>query len=153
PDNLAYVMYTSGSTGEPKGVEITHRGVTQLVRANHLAGFGPDEVFLHLSPLAFDASTLEIWGTLSNGGTLALFPPRVPDLAGLAEQARGCGVTSIFLTTGLFHQLAQLADNGLGTLGPLRQLVTGGEALSAAHAGRALCALPATALINIYGPT
>jgi len=62
PDNLAYVMYTSGSTGEPKGVGITHRGVTQLVRANHLAGFGPDEVFLHLAPLAFDASTLEIWG-------------------------------------------------------------------------------------------
>ena len=58
----AYVMYTSGSTGKPKGVVVTHRNVVRLVTAQTYADFGPDQVFLHLAPLAFDASTLEIWG-------------------------------------------------------------------------------------------
>src|SRR6185436_504820 len=60
PDNLAYVMYTSGSTGRPKGVAVTHRNVVRLVRGSDFARFGPEEAFLHLAPLAFDASTLEL---------------------------------------------------------------------------------------------
>src|SRR5439155_1317944 len=66
-ENLAYVSYTSGSTGRPKGVCVPHRGVVRLVKATNYARFGPQEVFLQLAPIAFDASTLEIWGALLDG--------------------------------------------------------------------------------------
>ncbi len=64
---LAYISFTSGSTGRPKGVAIPHRGVLRLVRGGY-ARFGPDQVFLQLAPVAFDASTFEIWGALLHGG-------------------------------------------------------------------------------------
>src|SRR6185436_5259849 len=71
-ENLAYVMFTSGSTGEPQGVAAMHRNVVRLVKGADYATFGPDEVFLQLSSPSFDASTFEIWGALLNGGRLAL---------------------------------------------------------------------------------
>jgi non-ribosomal peptide synthetase component F len=75
PDNLVYVMFTSGSTGVPKGVAVPHRGVVRLVRGSRYADLGPDEVFLQLAPYAFDASTFELWGALLHGGRLAIAPP------------------------------------------------------------------------------
>src|SRR5207247_88448 len=77
-ENLAYVSYTSGSTGRPKGVCVPHRGVVRLVRNTNFARFGRDEKFLQLAPIAFDASTLEIWGALLNGAKLVVFPARTP---------------------------------------------------------------------------
>jgi amino acid adenylation domain-containing protein len=150
PDNLAYVIYTSGSSGTPKGVGVVHRSVVSLMRESWSLDLGPDQVFLQVAPLAFDASTLEIWGPLLNGARLALFPPGLPDLDGLRDMVERQGVTSITLTTTLFHQLA---ESGLGALRPLRQLLVGGEALSPLHARRAWRELPATVLINAYGPT
>ncbi|HEY3110881.1 MAG TPA: amino acid adenylation domain-containing protein, partial [Chloroflexota bacterium] len=73
-ENLAYVMYTSGSTGTPKGVAVTHRNVVRLVKETDYARLGADEVVLQFAPLAFDASTLELWGPLANGGRLAVVP-------------------------------------------------------------------------------
>ena len=69
-DNLAYVMYTSGSTGQPKGVSVVHRGIVRLVRGVDYAAFGPDQSWLQISTPSFDAATLEIWGPLINGGRL-----------------------------------------------------------------------------------
>ena len=66
-DNLAYVMYTSGSTGQPKGVMVCHRAVVRLVKNTNYIDLGEREVFLQFSPISFDASTLEIWGALLNG--------------------------------------------------------------------------------------
>ena len=57
-----------------------HRGVARLVKGTNYATFSPDEIFLQLSPLAFDASTLEIWGALANGAKLVIFPPKTPSL-------------------------------------------------------------------------
>jgi len=83
--NLAYVSYTSGSTGRPKGVCVPHRGVVRLVRNTNFARFGPDEILLQLAPVAFDASTLEIWGALLNGAKLMVFPPGTASLTELGE--------------------------------------------------------------------
>ncbi|MCP3145384.1 non-ribosomal peptide synthetase, partial [Pyxidicoccus xibeiensis] len=66
-DALAYVMFTSGSTGQPKGVCVPHRAIARLVKSNSFMRFGPQEVWLQAAPVAFDASTLEIWGALLNG--------------------------------------------------------------------------------------
>src|SRR6202020_911918 len=71
-EKLAYVMYTSGSTGNPKGVLVPHRAVLRLVKNNSFASFSADEVFLQLAPLSFDASTFEIWGALLNGARLVI---------------------------------------------------------------------------------
>src|SRR6185369_16977973 len=79
--NLAYITYTSGSTGQPKGVQVLHRGVVRLVKENDYAHLGQDEVCLQFAPLAFDASTFEIWGVLLNGGRLVLMPPGATTLA------------------------------------------------------------------------
>ena len=148
--DLAHVLYTSGSTGEPKGVAVVHRGVVRLVRGTDYARFGPDEVFLQAAPTSFDASTFEIWGALLNGGRLVVLSARTPGLDDLAEAIRRHGVTTLWLTAGLFHLAV---DERLRDLASLRQLLAGGDALSPSRVRRALEALPGCALINGYGPT
>ncbi|MEA2694498.1 MAG: hypothetical protein QOJ16_3885, partial [Acidobacteriota bacterium] len=150
PESLAYVMFTSGSTGRPKGVGVVHRGVARLVLETGYARFGPDEVWLQLAPTAFDAATLEIWGALLHGGRLVLPPPGAPTLLELGAALARHGVTSLWLTAGLFHAMV---EENLPALRPLRQLLAGGDVLSPAHVARALAALPETRLINGYGPT
>ena len=150
PHNLAYVSYTSGSTGRPKGVCIPHRGVVRLVKNTDFARFGPEEVFLQFAPIAFDASTLEIWGALLNGGRLVIFPPGPASLADLGAVIEKKGITTLWLTAGLFHQMI---EEQLDSLQNVRQLLAGGDVLSVPHVIRALEQLPRTQLINGYGPT
>jgi amino acid adenylation domain-containing protein len=150
--SLAYVMYTSGSTGHPKGVEVRHEGVARLVYPSGRVPFalGPDEVCLQIAPAAFDASTLEIWAALANGGHLVLFPAETPSLDEIAAVVRRHGVTSLWLTTGLFHQMV---ERGLGDLTSLRQLLCGGDVLSPAHTEEALRQIPGVQVVAAYGPT
>ena len=149
-DDLAYVMYTSGSTGRPKGVEVIHRGVVRLVKNADYCHLGPDEVILQLAPVSFDASTFEIWGSLLNGGRLVLYPGERPSLDNLGTLIREQGVTTLWLTAGLFHVMV---DERLEDLGTLRQLLAGGDVLSPTHVKRCLEAHPHLRLINGYGPT
>ncbi|HEX3554223.1 MAG TPA: amino acid adenylation domain-containing protein [Thermoanaerobaculia bacterium] len=150
PASLAYVMYTSGSTGRPKGVAVTHRGIVRLLLGVSYVELGPRETFLQLAPQSFDASTLEIWGPLLHGGRLVLHGARVPSLDELGEALARHGVTSLWLTAGLLHQMI---ERNLPGLAPLRQLLAGGDALSPRHVRELLAALPALRLINGYGPT
>ncbi|HEY6322453.1 MAG TPA: amino acid adenylation domain-containing protein, partial [Thermoanaerobaculia bacterium] len=149
-DSLAYVMVTSGSTGEPKLVAVVHRAVARLVLRTDYACFGPEEVWLQLAPAAFDASTLEIWGALLHGGRLVIYPPGVPSPEELGEVLAAQRVSSLWLTAGLFQQMVETNVAGLA---PLRQLLAGGEALPPAAVAKALAALPGCRLINGYGPT
>jgi len=147
---LAYVMYTSGSTGTPKGVAVTHRNVVRLVRGTGYADLGPEQTWLQLAPVSFDAATLEIWAPLLNGGRLVLFPGDRPALDDLAAVIERQGVTSLWLTAGLFQQMVDHQPEGLR---PLRQLLTGGDVVPPAQARKVLEALPGLTLIDGYGPT
>jgi amino acid adenylation domain-containing protein len=150
PDNLAYVMYTSGSTGVPKGVSITHRNVVRLVKETNYFTFDRAQVFLQNAPLSFDASTFEIWGSLLNGACLVLMPPHLPALGELGEVFRQYGITTVWLTAGLFHLMVDERPQDLATL---RHLLAGGDVLFPSHVRRALDALNKGQLINGYGPT
>ncbi|NEQ47692.1 MAG: amino acid adenylation domain-containing protein [Leptolyngbya sp. SIOISBB] len=149
-ETLAYVLYTSGSTGQPKGVCTPHRGVVRLVTDTDYVEFGPHEVFLQAASLSFDASTFEIWGALLNGGQLVLLPTPIPTLGDLANAIAQHQVTTLWLTAGLFHLMV---DEQIEALKPVRQLLAGGDVLSGAHVRKALSQLPHTRLINGYGPT
>ncbi|HMB54278.1 MAG TPA: amino acid adenylation domain-containing protein, partial [Thermoanaerobaculia bacterium] len=149
-DALAYVMYTSGSTGRPKGVAVPHRAVARLVRGGGFADLGPEQTFLLFAPLAFDASTLELWGPLLNGGRLVVMPAGRTTLAELGETLGSRGVTTVWLTAGLFHQMV---DEELPSLAGLDQLLAGGDVLSPSHVARVVSELPGVAMIDGYGPT
>jgi len=148
--DLAYVMYTSGSTGQPKGVQIPQRGVVRLVRGANYVDLDAEQVHLLLAPIAFDASTFELWGALLNGARCVCFPDEAPTIQALGEVIRREGVTTLWLTASLFNMIV---DEAPETLAGTKQLLTGGEALSIAHVRRAQAALPDTQLINGYGPT
>jgi amino acid adenylation domain-containing protein len=150
PETLAYVIYTSGSTGRPKGVSVPHRGVVRLACGGGFARLGPQEVFLQLSPASFDACVLEIWGCLLNGGRLVVPPPGPPTLEELGRMVRDHGVTTLWLTAGLFHLMV---DERIDDLRGVRQLLAGGDVLSAAHVEKVLRELPGCRMINGYGPT
>lgn len=145
--NLAYVIYTSGSTGTPKGVTIEQHSVVRLVRNTNYAKLGPDEVLLQLAPIFFDAATFEIWGALLNGGKLVIAPARALSTREIGEIIRDRQITTLFLTTSLFHRMA---DERVEDLRPLRQLISGGDVLLPGLVRKAALT---TLVIDGYGPT
>ncbi|HSU14721.1 non-ribosomal peptide synthetase [Longimicrobium sp.] len=149
-ENAAYVIYTSGSTGRPKGVVVPHRAVLRLVMNGGFAEMGAGETWLQMVPASFDVSTFEVWGPLLNGARMALYPAGTPDPAAVGAFIRRHGVTSAWMTSALFHQVV---DQDLAAFAPLRQLMSGGDVVSAPHAARVMEAHPALRVINGYGPT
>ncbi len=149
PDQVAYAMFTSGSTGIPKGVMATHRNVVALAVDRAFASGSPRRVLLH-SPLAFDASTYEIWVPLLSGGTVVLAPTGDTDAETLRTAITDGRVTSAFFTTALFNLLA---DQGMPALLGLREVLTGGELVSPAAMSTVVEACPATSVAHVYGPT
>jgi len=150
PDNLANVIYTSGSTGRPKGVCVSHRGVVRLVKETNYAELTPEEVFLQLASISFDASTFEIWGSLLNGAKLVVMPPGTPSLGELEQALLKHRITTLWLTAGLFHLMV---DEKPDAFSHVRQLLAGGDVLSVSHVRRFVSKNPNCTLINGYGPT
>ncbi|HEX4726505.1 MAG TPA: non-ribosomal peptide synthetase, partial [Jatrophihabitans sp.] len=150
PLSLAYLSYTSGSTGIPKGVAIPHRAVVRLISDPTFVRLGPGERVLQLAPVAFDASTLEIWGALLTGATLVIAPPGPLGLPELADLLRTGRISVAWLTAGLFHQLVELDVQALAGVG---QLLAGGDVLDPGAVRTALAARAGRPLVNGYGPT
>jgi amino acid adenylation domain-containing protein len=150
PDQAAYVMYTSGSTGAPKGVEVPHRGIVRLVFSQDYADFASPQTTLQLAPISFDASTLEIWAALLRGGRCVLFTGSRVDAEQVGMAIRKHEISTLWLTSSLFNSIIEESPEALK---PVRQLLTGGEALSVSHVRRAHKSMPNTQLINGYGPT
>jgi amino acid adenylation domain-containing protein len=150
-DNLAYVMYTSGSTGRPKGVAVTHRNVVRLIFSQDYVTFGGGEVFLQLAPLSFDASTFEVWGALLTGARLAVMPDGAYSLSELGRCLAAERVTTLWLTAGLFHQMAGEEREALRGV---RQLLAGGDVLEAGAVKAVLADMrEGGRVVNGYGPT
>ncbi|GFZ92173.1 non-ribosomal peptide synthetase [Okeania sp. KiyG1] len=149
-EHQAYMMYTSGSTGQPKGVNIRHQGVVRLVKNTNYITLTQEDIFLQLAPISFDAATLEIWGSLLNGGTLVVMPPHKPSLAEIGVAVRENQVTTLWLSAGLFQLMV---EEELENLLSLKQLLAGGDVLSVTHVQKVVEKLPGCKLINGYGPT
>jgi aspartate racemase len=149
-NDLAYVIYTSGSTGMPKGVCVPHRGVVRLVKGANYVSFEPSDVFLQFAPVSFDASTFELWGCLLNGGRLIISPSHLPTLAEIGRLLSQHQVSTLWLTAGLFHQIA---DQFPQALKPVRKLLVGGDVLSVPQVKKVAELRGGNDLINGYGPT
>jgi amino acid adenylation domain-containing protein len=150
PDALAYLMYTSGSTGRPKGVAVGHRAIARLVVGAVYVQLDASTRMLCSSPIAFDASTFEIWGPLLHGGCCVVFPDELPSPSALTAVLVDYDVNTLFLTTALFNTLVDLSP---ATIASVRQLLVGGEAQSVEHVRRFLRHGFSTRLTNVYGPT
>jgi amino acid adenylation domain-containing protein len=150
-DDLAYVMYTSGSTGRPKGVCVPHRGISRLVLETNYIDFGPTDRVAQASNAAFDAATFEIWGALLNGGAIVVIAKELalsPDaLAAHLESAR---ISTMFLTTALFNQVAAIRPTAFRSV---RHLLFGGEAVDPRAVVKVLEAGGPARLLHVYGPT
>jgi len=149
-DAPAYVLYTSGTSGQPKGVVTPHRGVIRLVCGTRYARFDATRVFCLHSPATFDASTFEIWGALLHGARCIVLPADLPTPRVLGDHLQRHGVTTLFLTTALFNTVVDLAPDALSGV---EEILVGGEALSVGHVRRARELLPDARLVNSYGPT
>jgi amino acid adenylation domain-containing protein len=151
PETAAYVMYTSGTSGRPKGVVVPHRAILRLVQQTTFVTLDASTRILMTGALAFDASTFEIWGALLHGGTLVRAPKlTLLDSAAVRQLIRTHGITTLWLTASLFNQFV---DHDLTLFAGLRELLVGGERLSPPHVAAVQRAYPALTLINGYGPT
>ncbi|MER5642789.1 amino acid adenylation domain-containing protein, partial [Kitasatospora sp. NPDC002227] len=149
PEQLAYVMFTSGSTGVPKGIAITHRDVVQLATDPCWRHDSALRVLFH-APHAFDASTYELWAPLLSGGQVVVAPPGDLDAAAVRALITAHQLTHVHVTAGLFRVIA---EEDPGIFAGVAEVLTGGDVVSAPAVRRVLEAVPGIRARALYGPT
>ena len=146
PDSAAYVMYTSGSTGAPKGVVATHRNLVELAADRRFTTGAHARVLLH-SPYTFDAATYELWVPLLTGGTVVVAPPGPVEPDTLRRILPDGGITALWLTAELFRTVAHLAPDALAGL---REVWAGGDIVAPEAVRRVQAACSDTVIVNGY---
>ncbi len=151
PSDLVYVMYTSGTTGKPKGVMVTHRNIIRLVRPGSYFPLREGNVLLSTGSISFDAVTLEFFGTLLNGAKLVLASSAdLLEVHKLEKIIKLNQVDSMWMTAAWF---SQVVDDLIQLFGPIKQLAVGGDVVSAKHVAKLYAENPSIQIINGYGPT
>lgn len=151
PSSLAYVMYTSGSTGTPKGVMVEHCNIISLVKGVKYVKLDEETRLLSTGSPSFDATTIEYWGTLLNGGTLVMCSQHTLfDTRQLKSLIKSADINTMWFTAGWFNQLA---ETDLQLFAPLQTILAGGDRLSAQHVAMVKNRYPHLQIINGYGPT
>ncbi|MEW2547321.1 amino acid adenylation domain-containing protein [Streptomyces sp. NPDC047002] len=147
----AYAVFTSGSTGEPKGAVLTRQGLyNRLVWTARAHGIGPEDVVLHKTPISFDVAVWELLLPLAVGARVVVAEPGGHQDPGyLAGLIRAEGVTTAHFVPSMLR--AYLDDARPAGSPPLRRLLCSGEALPADLAARA--AALGVEVHNLYGPT
>ncbi|WP_068503153.1 non-ribosomal peptide synthetase [Paenibacillus kribbensis] len=151
PDDIAYVMYTSGTTGNPKGNLTTHDNITRVAHRTNYIDIAASDTLLSLSNYAFDGFTFDLFGALLNGAKLIIAANEtILNVGKLMQTIKDEGVTVMFVTTALFNVLV---DSGSEWMKGVRKVLFGGERSSVRHVRRALAAMGPGRIIHVYGPT
>ncbi|MCL1809122.1 MAG: amino acid adenylation domain-containing protein [Clostridiales bacterium] len=146
-----YMMYTSGSTGNPKGTVITSENIARVVHNTNYISISSQDVLLQLSSYAFDGSVFDIFGALLNGARLVLIgKDSILDVDVLAETIVDKRITVFFVTTALFNVLA---DYKIDSLAGVRTIIFGGESANVSLVKKAFAFLGPGRIVHAYGPT
>jgi tyrocidine synthetase-3 len=150
PSDLAYIMYSIGTTEIPKGSTIPQMGVVRLVRNTNYIEFTSNDKILMAGAIVFDATTFEIWGALLNGAVLYIVEKEtILNPKELNEELVKGEISIMLLTSSLF---TQIAESGTALFSRLKYLLVGGDVLSVQHINKVRQDNPELKIINVYGP-
>ncbi|WP_261376908.1 non-ribosomal peptide synthetase [Flavobacterium anhuiense] len=150
-DSVAYIMYTSGTTGNPKGVMVTDGNIVSLCTSCDYISLDSDTVWLSTGSISFDATTIEFFGTLLNGGQLVLTDTnKLLNVASLKKLIIKYKVTTMWMTASWFHQVV---EDDFSIFGPLNYLIVGGDVVLFNYTNKLRELYPKLKIINGYGPT
>lgn len=154
-DPIAYIMFTSGSTGEPKGVQITHGAVADFVKwLKNDFKISNESVFMNQAPLSFDLSGYELFGFLSFGGTVVLNSrENIQDVKSYFDRIKNYACNTWVSTPSFISKYLMASDFNQPSFDNLRKFIFCGEVLPVKTAKKILSAFPESKLINSYGPT